>query len=176
LIDPSGLLTWINHAPARTYDLKTGQVFRVLPLNNASPTKENALAATIPTLSIAAHCECTGSGTYKLSQYEVNYAPEVHVRPNLSGPVLKAALRAEGNHVTDFRNWANNTGRGTAQALENRYRGNRFVFRTLQECESALRASLLNALDSSLHDALNDTISRWDLSGAHTWGGPYQER
>jgi RHS repeat-associated protein len=171
-VDPMGLLVWRNSTTWAT-DLATGQAYSAFPGQRKAIVKAKVLGLTATDWAIQCRCACKG-GIYKFEEFTVDFKVNVHIRPNLSSEKYAWVLRGEKDHVSDFMTWANGRGKKIALDAENRYKQSSFA--SMEACEGVTADGLSGLLASSIDTATRQTISDYDDSGKHTYGGPNQRQ
>jgi len=178
-IDLFGLLVWKNDPTEWT--TQWGNTLRIkvyppskggIPWGQPGP---NTLAVTIPRMKGTFRCE-KGVGCWHLKEVTINFHSQVYrhtdrwYRKHSVDPAW--IVRAENDHVTDFSDWATNTGEPLARTLE-AARLTR-TFPTRKDCEETNANEIWAALISSLQGAVSSTIATHDSTSRHTWGDPNQ--
>ena len=166
--DPLGLLTWTNKDTVFT-NVNENDRF-IGSTGEISLRGVGAWAVTVPRLNVGGVCYCDSRWPFlenvRVVSMWVDFFNQVYTLPRYelrginSDEIREVILMFENQHVQDFLNWGNNTGKGRAQTAENELKARKYYF--LSDCASDAGQWMYLSLNPSLESAGAATIRRWD--------------
>jgi hypothetical protein len=141
----------------------------VTPVPGAKQTPVGArdLGYTEMHWEIDAICKCTYDGWLKDDYYldflKVDFQIKIKINMHLKGDRKIFAEKSELDHEADFKEWAKNEGRKSAQQVENKQRKIRYG--TKAKCENTAKILLQAALLKSGAAAVEKSHDEWDGPG-----------
>jgi RHS repeat-associated protein len=124
--------------------------------------------------SVNASCKCHPEmqNKYVVEDLHVYSSIIVYLETGLTGDDLAWAQRAEGDHVTDYNNWAGTKGLEVAKEAFQEAAQNKFPDEA--SCIQAAVATAMRYLVPWVHQEVIDSMNKHDTPGYHTRGGPHQ--
>ena len=155
-VDIFGLFTWHT-----TISIQT----RFLP-----PLIPPSMGETVAQLDYVVKCKCLSTFNWVLSEIIVDFFIVAHIAPQQ--PDLEWANRAEWDHILDFINWENYTGKVIVTFQEAVLRTQ--TWWTQNGCQNDILQKLKDLLDPTFQIAAQISQHTHDATGRHTYGHPNQ--
>jgi RHS repeat-associated protein len=177
-LDPAGFLMWNNLDAVFTTVNDTEKI--IGRLGATTLQKEKAWGLTAPRINVSGNCQCPSQWPWlenvRVTSISIGFYSEVYLLPKYelkgfnSDDIRNWVLRAEGDHVSDFLDWANTKGKKLAEDAENQLKRERYYF--LSGCAEEAGRSMYAALLPSLETAAENTNRKHDppSSRRHDFG------